>query len=701
MGRGGKNLAYVVSSITSMLEGRKLQGAGIKEVSQDMICNFVDIASYSKGVFESTLDYAKNVLTSEIDGNENAFKLSFENNIGILYLTLRQLNSVIHERLSAISKVIPTVKEIELVPSMLQEMIKKPTDKPVIPTEFSILNIAKETDILYSLSVSEFIHSFLIFASEPQEEPQKEEKKPVEEDKKEGKKEGKKESKKKEKKDKKKINHGKGSSELMLYLASLKWLNKSEMAKSMNEFCKIYLSDDLTDKVSEEMTSHNEAKRIPKIPKGTRDSDPLDMAIKNLCIDTIKGVFKSHGAMEIDTPVFELKETLMGKYGEESKLIYDLADQGGELLSLRYDLTVSFARYMAVNKLQNFKRYHIGKVYRRDNPVISKGRYREFYQCDYDIAGSYSPMIPEAEILSTVSEVLKKLGVNDFVTIINHRGLLNAMVELSGCDTAKFKTICSSIDKLDKSPWEEVCAELINVKGLSKEQAENLHKFTELKGKPRELLKYLKENGIFAKHKEAPAILDQMEILASYTEALGIENTLLFDLSLARGLDYYTGMIFEVKLKDPKLGVGSIAGGGRYDNLIGIFSAKQIPSVGFSFGIERLFTIMAESMKGKIRACPSKILVASVGKDMTIEKMKICRELWDNGIEAELMYFDNPKPQKQLSHALENEIPIMVWVGEDEVKQGLVKIKIMSSKEETMVKRPEMLAKIKETIKKF
>ncbi len=439
---------------------------------------------------------------------------------------------------------------------------------------------------------------------------------------------------KKAKKGKKKVQHGKGCSEIVAYMLATKAFVKTDLPKSVAAFETLFESEDFADKVTEEMTAHNEQQRKPKLPKGTKDSDPVQMTIKSHCMNTIMRVFKAHGALEIDTPVFELKETLMGKYGEEAKLIYDLADQGGELLSLRYDLTVPFARFMALNKLTNFKRFHIGKVYRRETPQMAKGRYREFHQCDYDIAGQYSAMIPEAEILCIISEVLKKLGITEFVTLVNHRLLLNAMVELSGCDAAKFKTICSSIDKLDKSPWEEVYTELVDVKGLTKEQAENLHKFTELKGRPKELIKLLREKKSFDQHKDGPEILKQMETLANYAEALGMENTLMFDLSLARGLDYYTGLIFEVKLTDPKYGVGSIAGGGRYDNLIGMFSGKPIPAVGFSFGIERLFTIMEEKLKDKIRPSCTKVLVSSVGKDMVVEKMKICRDLWAEGIEV-------------------------------------------------------------------
>ena len=181
----------------------------------------------------------------------------------------------------------------------------------------------------------------------------------------------------------------------------------------------------------------------------------------------IAGVFKKHGAVQIDTPVFELKDVLTGKYGEDSKLIYDLEDQGGEKCSLRYDLTVPFARFMANNtNIQKIKRFHIGKVYRRDQPTVSKGRFREFYQCDFDIAGKYDAMIPDAEVLAIMQQILETVGVEQFLVKINHRKILEAMIDEAGCSHEMFKTICSSIDKLDKMPWNEVQAELIT-KGVN------------------------------------------------------------------------------------------------------------------------------------------------------------------------------------------------------------------------------------------
>ncbi|KAH7672126.1 Histidine-tRNA ligase/ATP phosphoribosyltransferase regulatory subunit protein [Dioscorea alata] len=207
-----------------------------------------------------------------------------------------------------------------------------------------------------------------------------------------------------------------------------------------------------------EIVESNEVRRLPKIPKGTRDFGKEQMAIRERAFSVIVGVFKKHGAVALDTPVFELRETLMGKYGEDSKLIYDLADQGGELCSLRYDLTVPFARYLAMNNISALKRYQIAKVYRRDNP--SKGRYREFYQCDFDIAGQYEPMEPDFEVVRVLTELLNELSIGDYEIKLNHRKLLDGMLEICGVPSEKFRTVCSSIDKLDKQTFEHVKKEL-------------------------------------------------------------------------------------------------------------------------------------------------------------------------------------------------------------------------------------------------
>jgi histidyl-tRNA synthetase len=429
----------------------------------------------------------------------------------------------------------------------------------------------------------------------------------------------------------------------------------------------------------------NQELRLPKCAKGTRDMNPLQSAIKEKAINIIKDVFQRHGASEIDTPVFERKETLTGKYGEESKLIYDLEDQGGELLSLRYDLTVPFARYVAENAISNIKRFHIAKVYRRDQPQMSKGRFREFYQCDFDIAGETSKMIPEAEVLKVVCEILSNLEVGTFVVKINNRKFLDSIIELSGCDKSQFKTICSSIDKLDKEPWEKVEHELITAKGLTKEMTDKLWEFVKRKGQPKEMLQKLIDENVFGDHKLANETIEEMSLLFDYLEALNCIDNISFDFSLARGLDYYTGLIYEAVLTEGK--VGSIAGGGRYDELVGMFSGKNIPAVGVSIGIERIFVILEERAKEQqdVRATKTQVLVASIGKGLTKDRFRVCNMLWEAGFKAETMYNENLKPQKQLKYAFDNGIPLIIWLGEDEVAENVAKVKILNDKEEKVI----------------
>jgi len=443
----------------------------------------------------------------------------------------------------------------------------------------------------------------------------------------------------------------------------------------------------------------NEERRKPKCAKGTRDMTPLQMAIREKAFDVIRGVFKRHGASEIDTPVFELKETLTGKYGEDSKLIYDLEDQGGELLALRYDLTVPFARYVAANNIASIKRYHIAKVYRRDQPQMTKGRFREFYQCDFDIAGQYSPMIPDAEVLSVVAQILSGLNIGNFIVKLNHRKFLDAMVELAGCEKRKFKTICSSIDKLDKEPWEKVRQELIEQKGLTVEMTDKLHKFVQFQGKPWELLQRLKDEAVFEGHESGTETIAEMELLFGYLEAMGDLVHFSFDFSLARGLDYYTGLIYEAVFTDSDR-VGSIAGGGRYDGLVGMFSGKNIPAIGVSIGIERVFAILEEKEKAaaNVRATSTQVMVAQIGKNLTVERMKVLGELWRNGIAAETLYNDNPKVPKQIQYALDTGIPLILWLGEEEVAEGIAKVKSLNDHEEFKIERSDLIPRIKELI---
>ncbi|KAL0839695.1 hypothetical protein ABMA28_016344 [Loxostege sticticalis] len=441
-----------------------------------------------------------------------------------------------------------------------------------------------------------------------------------------------------------------------------------------------------------------------KTPKGTRDYNPQQMTIRNDVLQKVITVFKRHGAECIDTPVFELKEVLTGKYGEDSKLIYDLKDQGGEILSLRYDLTVPLARYLAMSKISTLKRYHIAKVYRRDNPAMTRGRYREFYQCDFDIAGQYDMMVPDAECLKVVTEILDSLDIGKYVLKVNHRRLLDGMFEACGVPDEKFRTTCSTVDKLDKSPWEEVRAEMINEKGITPEAADRIGEYVRLNGSTELVDRLLQDHSLTAAKPSVDGLLG-IKLLLEYCELYGIKDKVVFDLSLARGLDYYTGVIFEAVLTQPiKIGneeqtVGSIAGGGRYDNLVGMFDAKnkQVPCVGVSIGVERIFSVLEAKLAAgemQVRTNEVDVYVISAQKNFLEERMKICNELWNAGIKTEQSYKKNPKMLTQLQHCEENGIPLAVVLGESELKRGIVKIRSIKARQEVEVPREKLVEEL-------
>ncbi len=423
--------------------------------------------------------------------------------------------------------------------------------------------------------------------------------------------------------------------------------------------------------------------RKPRIAKGARDFTPEQMRIREQVFATIRRVFKRHGGVEIDTPVFEIREVLLGKYGEDTKLIYDLADQGGDLLSLRYDLTVPFARFLAMNGITNIKRYHIAKVYRRDNPQLSRGRYREFYQCDFDIAGTYSVMVPDAEVITVATEILSDLPVGKFLVKLNHRRLLDAIFEISGVPASKFRPICSAVDKLDKEPWEEVRREMIEDKGLSADIADRIGTYVLHSGKPKDLWTKLTNDKIFGDHIGANAAMNELKILFEYLAAMGSIDYVSFDLSLARGLDYYTGVIYEIVLVDGTSQVGSISAGGRYDNLVGMFSSTgiQTPCVGVSIGVERVFTIIEKrAAELNILQSPTiQVYIASIGAGMIAHRMKIANLLWKANISAEYSSKESPKLKPQLDDVLERGIPYMIVFGDDEIKKGTVKVKCVKA----------------------
>jgi len=383
------------------------------------------------------------------------------------------------------------------------------------------------------------------------------------------------------------------------------------------------------------------------------------MAIREIAFNTITTIFKLHGAETIDTPVFELRSLLMDKYGEDSKLIYNLENQGGEMLSLRYDLTVPFARFVGQNKIDQIKRYHIAKVYRRDQPAIERGRFREFYQCDFDIAGDYETMVPDAEVLKIISEILSspKLGLGDFIIKVNDRNLLDGMLEACGVPKDKIRPACSAVDKLDKTPWEDVKKEMVVDKGIPEECVDMIGKYVYRIGKlnnekleATDAIKMVNElrNDPKLQNKSMEIGLANIEKLFEYLHIFGLSQV-QFDLSLARGLDYYTATIFEAVLCGTN--VGSVAGGGRYDGLVNSLAgtSKQIPCVGMSIGIERLMAIIEKKLENEaVKTSGTQVLVCSPMKGTLTDRIKLLSELWSGQVAAETQMKNNVKMLTQL-----------------------------------------------------
>ncbi|KAI8920828.1 hypothetical protein DFJ77DRAFT_482407 [Powellomyces hirtus] len=451
-----------------------------------------------------------------------------------------------------------------------------------------------------------------------------------------------------------------------------------------------------------------------KTPKGTKDYDEKDMAVREQIFSKITSIFKRHGAITIDTPVFELKEILAGKYGEDSKLIYDLEDQGGEKCSLRYDLTVPFARYLAENGVSNMKRYHIAKVYRRDQPAMNRGRMREFYQCDFDIAGTYDQMVPDAEAVRVMSEILTSLDIGSFTIKINHRRILDGMFEVCGVPADKIRTISSAVDKLDKMTWADVKKEMVEEKGLSPEVADRIGEYVKLKGS-RELCDKLDADATLSGNANAKAGIDDMRVLLRYLEIFNVLPRVSFDLSLARGLDYYTGVIYEAVvnsspavLNGEPVGVGSVAAGGRYDDLVGMFSGnKKIPCVGISIGVERVFAIISgQRDRSTIKSNATEVYVIGLGEGFLEERMQICAQLWDAGVKAEYMFKKKPRNlQVQFEVCDKEQIPLAIIVGKQEVDNGVVKIRKMvkdnvdSVDKEVTVERSSLVESVQKLLK--
>ena len=438
----------------------------------------------------------------------------------------------------------------------------------------------------------------------------------------------------------------------------------------------------------------------PSIPKGTRDFSPLEMSRRQYIFDTVRGVFRTFGFSPLETPAMENLSTLLGKYGDEGdKLLFKILNSGDYAANLsaeevrnaskicekglRYDLTVPFARYVVQHQNEitfPFKRFQIQPVWRADRP--QKGRYREFYQCDVDIIGSRS-LLNEAELVEIVECVFRKLGIA--VTLkINNRKILYGIAETIG-HADKMTDITVAIDKLEKIGLDNVNAEL-RERGLDDAAIDALQPILELTGSNDGKLQKLSE--ILAQSQTGMKGIEEMRTLFGYIERAGVAIDVELDLSLARGLNYYTGAIFEVKARD--FAIGSICGGGRYDNLTGIFGLPDVSGVGISFGADRIYDVMTGlDLFPENVDCSTFALFANLGADEEAASLKLLATLRKSGISAEI-YPESAKMKKQMEYADRRKIPFVVIVGSRELETRCATVKDMRSGEQTQVEFDNM-----------
>ena len=435
----------------------------------------------------------------------------------------------------------------------------------------------------------------------------------------------------------------------------------------------------------------------PSIPKGTRDFGQVEMARRNYIFDTIRSVFALYGFQQIETPAMENLSTLMGKYGEEGdKLLFRIQNSGEKASlapekGLRYDLTVPFARYVVQHREEisfPFKRFQIQPVWRADRP--QKGRYREFYQCDVDVIGSDS-LIGELELVQIVQEVYRRLGIRVCLHI-NNRKILAGIAEVIG-EPEKIIDITVAIDKLDKIGIDAVNAELLE-RGLSDKAVQALQPILNLSGTTAEKLVALR--GILASSEiglKGVAELEELFDLVERQKTAEQESFFIeLDLCLSRGLNYYTGAIFEVKALDAQ--IGSITGGGRYDNLTGIFGMPNVSGVGISFGADRIYDVLTElNLFPAELQSTTQVLFATFGQEELYYALGWAKELRAKGVRTEV-YPEPTKMKKQMAYADAKQIPFVAIVGGDEMAQNKVMLKNMVSGEQQLVSLEELLCKI-------
>jgi histidyl-tRNA synthetase len=446
----------------------------------------------------------------------------------------------------------------------------------------------------------------------------------------------------------------------------------------------------------------------PSIPKGTRDFSPIEMSKRNYIFDTIKSVFALYGYKQIETPAMETLQTLLGKYGEEGdKLLFKILNSGDYLSKLsdnelqngdslhlasklcekglRYDLTVPFARFVVMHRdeLQlPFKRYQIQPVWRADRP--QKGRYREFYQCDADVVGSDS-LLNEVELVQIVDTVFKRFGIRVQIKI-NNRKILTGIAEYID-EADKIVDITVAIDKLDKIGIDNVNAELA-ADGLSAEAIEKLQPIISMSGSNEEKLDVI--SGLLKDSEIGQKGVEELRYIFGVLKNIGLENELQFDLTLARGLNYYTGAIFEVKALDVQ--IGSITGGGRYDNLTGIFGMPGLSGVGISFGADRIFDVLnALDLYPDNAVSGTQLLFINFGERETAYCLPIVSKARSCGISTEI-YPDAVKMKKQMAYANNNKIRYVALAGENEMKENKITLKNMVDGEQKLVDADELVS---------
>ena len=446
----------------------------------------------------------------------------------------------------------------------------------------------------------------------------------------------------------------------------------------------------------------------PSIPKGTRDFGPVEMAKRNYIFNTIRSVYELYGFQQIETPAQETLQTLMGKYGEEGdKLLFKILNSGDYLSKiedselterntlrlaskicekgLRYDLTVPFARYVVMHREElqlPFKRYQVQPVWRADRP--QKGRYREFYQFDGDVVGSDS-LLNEVELMQIVDTVFTRFGVRVQIKI-NNRKILTGIAEVIGA-ADKIVDITVAIDKLDKIGIDNVNAEL-REDGLTDEQIEKLQPIIMLEGTNEQKLETIAQ--VLASSETGLKGVEETKYILGFLTSLN--NEIQLDLTLARGLSYYTGAIFEVKALDTPM--GSISGGGRYDNLTGIFGMPGLSGVGISFGVDRIYDVLnALDLYPKDSLQTTQVLFITFGEKETAYCLPIIAKVRQAGIRAEI-FPDSTKMKKQMSYANAKQIPFVVLAGDNEIAEGKVTLKNMETGEQTLVSPDELIAKL-------